>query len=74
MNFWTPVDHPWSEGFDDKTMPWYLLYDYVEVYEWNEPTNEFTFKWRDDFEDFNVDRWHKAEGGFEANSSTFCPE
>ena len=74
MNFWTPVDHPWAEGFDDKDMPWYLLYDYVEVYSWNEHENEFEFKWRDDFDDFNTNRWHKAEGGFEANSSTFCPD
>ena len=75
MNFWTPTgDNELSAGFDDKTMPWYVLYDYVEVYSWEEATNEFVFKWRDDFHDFNYDRWHKQEGGFEDNSSIFYPE
>ena len=71
MNFWTPTGHPWGEGLEDKDMPWYALYDYVEVFTWNEHTNEFEFKWRDDFEEFNLNRWHKAEGGFENNSSEF---
>jgi len=71
MNFWTPTDHPWGQGLNDKDMPWYALYDYVEVFSWNDNTNEFEFKWRDDFEEFNLDRWHKAEGGFENNSSEF---
>ena len=71
MNFWTPTGHPWGEGLNDKDMPWYALYDYVEVFTWNEHTNEFDFKWRDDFEDFDQDRWHKAEGGFESNTSEF---
>ena len=74
MNFWTPTGHPWGEGLNDKDMPWYALYDYVEVFSWNEHTNEFEFKWRDDFEEFNLNRWHKAEGGFENNSSEFHKE
>ena len=74
MNFWTPTFESWGTNLDDKDMPWYALYDYVEVFSWNEHTNEFEFKWRDDFEDFNLNRWHKAEGGFENNSSEFHKE
>ena len=32
MNFWTPTFHSWGKGFDDVDMPWYTMYDYVEVY------------------------------------------
>ena len=74
MNFWTPIDHAWGDGFDPKDMPWFVAYDFVEVFTWDETLNQFEFHWRDDFDDFNADRWHKAEGGFEANSSIFYPE
>ena len=55
-------------------MPWYLLYDYVEVFKYDHDENEFHLHWRDDFETFDSLRWHKATGGFDANSSEFYPE
>jgi len=55
-------------------MPWYLLYDYVEVFKYDHDANEFHLHWRDDFETFDSLRWHKATGGFDANSSEFHPE
>ena len=73
MNFWTPTFHSWGEGFDPVDMPWYVLYDYVEVYKYNQYQNVFEFDWRDDFNAFDSGRWHKASGGFEANSSVFYP-
>jgi len=36
MNFWTPTIHSWGKGFDPADMPWYVLYDYVEVFSYNE--------------------------------------
>lgn len=74
MNFWTPTFHSWGKGFDAVDMPWYVLYDYVEVFTYNEHMNEFEFHWRDDFNAFDSGRWHKASGGFEANSSVFYPQ
>ena len=32
MNFWTPTFHSWGAGFNPIDMPWYALYDYVEVF------------------------------------------
>ena len=55
-------------------MPWYLLFDYVEVFTYDEANNEYHLHWRDDFETFNTDRWYKADGGFDSNSSVFHPE
>jgi|Transcript_6403 hypothetical protein len=74
MNFWTPTFHSWGQGFNAADMPWYVLYDYVEVFTYNEHLNEFEFHWRDDFNSFDSGRWHKASGGFEANSSVFYPQ
>jgi len=73
MNFWTPTFHSWGQGMLPAEMPWYVLYDYVEVFTYNEHNNEFEFHWRDDFNNFDAGRWHKASGGFEANSSVFYP-
>lgn len=74
MNFWTPTFHSWSTGLDASDMPWYLLYDYVEVYTYDHDDNEFHLHWRDNFDTFDSLRWHKATGGFDANSSEFHPE
>lgn len=41
MNFWTPTFHSWGQGFDDEDMPWYTMYDYVEVYTFDKHSNEF---------------------------------
>ena len=74
MNFWTPTFHSWGAGLDASDMPWYLLYDYVEVFTYDHDDNEFHLHWRDNFDTFDSLRWHKATGGFDANSSEFHPE
>ena len=71
MNFWTPTFHSWGQGLDAADMPWYVLYDYVEVYKWCPEDEDFKFHWRDDFDFFDSGRWHKASGTFPANSSVF---
>ena len=73
MNFWTPDFHAWGEGFNPVDMPWYVLYDYVEVFKYDADHNQFVFHWRDDFDSFDSSKWHKASGGFESNTSVFHP-
>ena len=41
MNFWTPTFESWHAGFDPHDMPWYVMYDYVEVFTYDEENNEF---------------------------------
>ena len=36
MNFWTPTFHSWGKDLDAVDMPWYVLYDYVEVFTYDE--------------------------------------
>ena len=72
MNFWTPTFDSWGKGFDDKDMPWYVNYDYVETYTYNTETKGFDFHWKDDFDTFDSNRWHKSDNTtFDANSTTF---
>ena len=72
MNFWTPTFESWGKGFDPKDMPWYVEYDYVETYAYNTETHGFDFLWRDNFNTFDTNRWHKADNTtFDANSTTF---
>ena len=73
MNFWTPTFHSWGAGFNPVDMPWYVLYDYVEVFTYDEAHNQFVFHWRDDFDSFDSSKWHKASGGFDSNTSVFHP-
>lgn len=74
LNFWTPTFHAWGADFNAADMPWYLLFDWIEVYNWNKDTGAFDMAWRDDFNTFDQTRWHKVSGGFEGNSSSFSPQ
>ena len=72
MNFWTPTFESWGKGLDAKDMPWYLEYDYVETYTYNHETSGFDFNWRDSFNTFDTNRWHKSDNTtFDANSTVF---
>ena len=54
MNFWTPTWSPWGDGRNDSSMPWYVLYDYVEAYTYNTSTKQFSLDFRDDFSGASV--------------------
>ena len=72
MNFWTPTFESWGKGLNTAAMPWYVEYDYVETFTYNVETKTFDFNWRDDFNTFDTNRWHKSDNTtFDANSSTF---
>ena len=73
MNFWTPTWDDWGQGRNDSTMPWYAKYDWVEVYDYNQGSDSFTLRWRDDFNSLDTaTRWTVSDGwSFDQNSSTF---
>ena len=73
MNFWTSEFHGWGDSLDPVDMPWYLLIDWVEVYNYNPFTHAFDFHWRDDFNLFDQTRWEKNSGTFEGSSTMFYP-
>ena len=59
MNFWTPTFPGWSDGLDLSTLPWQVEYEFIEIWNFNESTNDFELAFRDDFDDETVDssRW-----------------
>jgi len=72
MNFWTPTWNSWGGGRNDYNMPWYVYYDYVEVYAYDHHTKGFHRTWRDDFNSLDRHRWAVSDGAtFESNSSMF---
>ena len=73
LNFWTPTFHAWGADFNPSDMPWYLLFDYVEVYNYDKDKRDFELAWKDDFNFFDQSRWHKISGTFDGNSSVFYP-
>lgn len=72
MNFWAPAWEEWGSGRDDSTMPWYSYYDWLEAYDWDETTDEFTLRFRDDFDYLNHDIWRPSNNWtFDQNHCTF---
>jgi len=62
----------WGAGRDDSTMPWYTRYDYVEAYDYDVNTKQYTLRFRDDFDTLNEDIWNVSNNwSFNDNSSTF---
>ena len=74
MNFWTPTWDNWGHGRDPSSMPWFVYYDYIEVYSYDHNSKQFKLHWRDDFTSNSVDynRWAVSDGAtFDSNSSMF---
>ena len=71
MDFWTPTSGSWADDFQNKNMPYYTKYDYVQVETYNETTGGFDLLWKDEFKSFDSDRWLKSDGwGSGDNCST----
>ena len=63
MDFWTPTQGQWSEGFTDKDMPYYAKYNYVKIETYNEKTGKFEFYARDNFDgELDEDFWQVSNG------------
>ncbi len=57
-------------------MPWYTRFDWIEIYDYI-PNKEDRFggpfkrKWRDDFDEFDSNRWQKTNNWGFQNEVTF---
>ena len=75
MNFWTPTFSGWGDNRNDWDMPWYVYYDWVEVYNYDHNSKGFNLHWREDFNSLDYSKWQVSDGwGFESNSSTFVKD
>ncbi|MCB9259962.1 MAG: family 16 glycosylhydrolase [Ignavibacteriales bacterium] len=80
MNIWNPVFTNWVGYFDDVFLPAVSIYDYVSYSSYTPGTgnygtgNNFTFEWKDDFDNYDDVKWSKASHTFSGNMADFDPE
>lgn len=72
LNFWTPGWESWGKGLDPSQMPFYTRFDYVEAYDYDVASDQFTLRFRDDFDTLNRNIWRVSDDWtFPDNDSTF---
>ncbi len=75
MNIWPPASIDWAGTLNDNQLPVYAYYDWVKVYAYTPGKNhDFTLLWKDDFNQFQTDRWQKATHTWDGNNSQFIKE
>ncbi|RMH66006.1 MAG: glycosyl hydrolase family protein [Calditrichaeota bacterium] len=80
MNLWVSDGSTWVGDWDDRVLPKFSYYDWVSYSSYtpgfgNSGTdNNFTLQWRDDFDQFDGNRWQKATHSFNGNLVDFLPE
>lgn len=80
MNIWNPVYTNWVGYWDDSALPSHSIYDWTSYSLFTPGTgntgtgNNFTFQWKDDFDEFDDSRWQKATHTFGGNQCDFIQE
>lgn len=72
FNFWPTHIASWAGPWDPSVLPLHMFVNWVEFHSWN--GDGFDLKWRDDFDEFDTQRWGKANWTFDANEADFAPE
>jgi len=72
FNFWASQSTGWVGDFDDSILPVHMYVNWIEYYSWN--GEGFDLGWRDDFNDFDTNRWSEANWTFDGNYVDFVPE
>lgn len=80
MNIWPPMYPGWVGDLDDRILPVFAYYDWVEYASYTPGEgdtgtgNNFTLQWHDDFDTWNQTRWSKATHTWGGNNSEFTPD
>lgn len=79
MNIWSSTAENWTGILDTRILPVFAYYDWVSYAAYtpgagNTGTdNNFTLQWRDDFDQWDPNRWEKATHTFQGNNVDFLP-
>ena len=73
FNIWASTSESWVGAFNASILPVYQFVNYMEYYAYNSNTKSFTLSWRDDFNNFDANRWSKADWSFDGNYVDFDP-
>ncbi len=80
MNIWPPAYSSWAGVLDARRLPFRADYDWVSYASYTPgagntgTANNFTLQWRDDFDNWNTNRWAKATHTWDGNECDFIPE
>ncbi|RYY01547.1 MAG: glycosyl hydrolase family protein [Gammaproteobacteria bacterium] len=73
FNIWASTSESWVGAFNASVLPVYQFVNYMEYYAYNASNKNFTLAWRDDFNNFDTNRWAKADWTFDGNYVDFDP-
>lgn len=80
MNIWPPAYANWAGKLNPVVLPLFAEYDWVSYADYTPGSgslgtgNNFTLRWKDDFDSWNRSRWVKAAHTFSGNNCDFIPE
>ncbi|HSX85215.1 MAG TPA: family 16 glycosylhydrolase [Cellvibrio sp.] len=74
FNLWSSESVPWVGAWDESVLPVYQFINYIDYKTYNTTTKTFEAGWRDDFDNFDTNRWGKANWSFDTNRVDFAPE
>lgn len=80
MNIWPPAYTGWVGSFDPETFPARAYYDWVSYSSYTPgqgdtgTDNDFTFQWKDEFNNYDSNRWSKGTHTWNGNESDFVVE
>lgn len=78
FNLWSSTQTSWVGAWDESILPIHQYINWVQysAYTPGQGPNgtNFTFSWKDDFEQFDYTRWGLANWTFNQNRVTFSPE
>ncbi|MGY8763893.1 MAG: family 16 glycosylhydrolase [Fidelibacterota bacterium] len=81
MNIWNPIYDDWVGFWDERVLPRFAYYDWVRYASYTPgngdtgTSNDFTYQWQDDFNEFDTTRWEKSDDHtWNGNQSIFIKE
>ena len=80
MNVWIPQYPTWAGQWNDKVLPAFAYYDWVQYSSFTPDSgtsgtdNNFTVQWKDDFDTWDQSRWQKASHTWGGNACDFVPD
>jgi len=80
MNIWAAVWEPWVGEWNPAILPVFAWYDWVAYYAYTPgegdsgTNNNFQLEWRDEFDEWDEERWEKASHTWSGNRVDMSPD
>ncbi len=75
FNTWISSSTGWAGSFNRNVLPQNQYVDWLKFYSYHEDSEDtFQLEWEDNFDNFNTQRWSKANWTFDGNLVDFSPD